>query len=93
MYDQEREIVRETVAFGRRSEGPPGLYYPREVSAKEATIPGNPKCYTNLSLKLGKILLSGIRVFHFEFSRNLKKDNYGTKILQTYLYLYVFSGF
>ena len=28
IYDQEQEKIRETVAFGRRSEGPPGLYYP-----------------------------------------------------------------
>ena len=40
LYDQEREIIRETVAFGRRSEGPPNLYYPREISAREPTRPG-----------------------------------------------------
>ena len=28
IYDQEQEKIRETVAFGRRSEGPPALYYP-----------------------------------------------------------------
>ncbi|XP_060557089.1 leucine-rich repeat-containing protein 72-like isoform X1 [Ruditapes philippinarum] len=28
IYEQEQEKIRETVAFGRRSEGPPNLYYP-----------------------------------------------------------------
>ncbi|XP_045175128.2 leucine-rich repeat-containing protein 72-like isoform X2 [Mercenaria mercenaria] len=28
IYDQEQEKIRETVAFGRRSEGPPNLFYP-----------------------------------------------------------------
>ncbi|KAL4224483.1 Leucine-rich repeat-containing protein 72 [Mactra antiquata] len=28
IYSQEREKIRETVAFGRRSEGPPNIYYP-----------------------------------------------------------------
>ncbi|KAL5007599.1 hypothetical protein ScPMuIL_016405 [Solemya velum] len=28
IYDQNQEKIRETVAFGRRSEGPPSLYYP-----------------------------------------------------------------
>ena len=28
IYDQEQEKIRETVAFGRRSESPPALYYP-----------------------------------------------------------------
>lgn len=28
IYDQEQEKIRETVAFGRRSEGPPTIYYP-----------------------------------------------------------------
>lgn len=27
IYDQEQEKIRETVAFGRRSEGPPTIYY------------------------------------------------------------------
>ena len=28
IYDQEQEKIRDTVAFGRRSHGPPALYYP-----------------------------------------------------------------
>lgn len=28
VYDQDKEKIRETVAFGRRSEGPPDLFYP-----------------------------------------------------------------
>ena len=28
IYNQEREKIQETIAFGRRSEGPPMLYYP-----------------------------------------------------------------
>lgn len=28
VYEQDQEKIRETVAFGRRSEGPPNLYYP-----------------------------------------------------------------
>ncbi|XP_052232387.1 leucine-rich repeat-containing protein 72-like isoform X2 [Dreissena polymorpha] len=28
IYNQEQEKIRETIAFGRRSEGPPSLYYP-----------------------------------------------------------------
>lgn len=27
IYDQEQEKIRETVAFGRRSEGPPTIFY------------------------------------------------------------------
>ncbi|KAL3841897.1 hypothetical protein ACJMK2_019988 [Sinanodonta woodiana] len=33
MYDQNQEKIRETVAFGHRSEGPPTLYYPAERPA------------------------------------------------------------
>ncbi|KAK3101130.1 hypothetical protein FSP39_001177 [Pinctada imbricata] len=28
IYDQDQEKIRDTVAFGRRSEGPPAIYYP-----------------------------------------------------------------
>jgi hypothetical protein len=28
IYDQTQEKVREKIAFGRRSEGPPSFYYP-----------------------------------------------------------------
>ncbi len=39
MYDQDTECVKDTVAFGRRSEGPPNLFYPRDIEPKKPTKP------------------------------------------------------
>ncbi|XP_013384676.1 leucine-rich repeat-containing protein 72 [Lingula anatina] len=39
IYDQEQEEVRGTIAFGRRSQGPPCIYYP---SSLEKQAPTNP---------------------------------------------------
>ncbi|CAG2200171.1 unnamed protein product [Mytilus edulis] len=37
VYDQEQEKIRETIAFGRRSEGPPELYYPPGLERSRTT--------------------------------------------------------
>ncbi|XP_060074068.1 leucine-rich repeat-containing protein 72-like [Ylistrum balloti] len=34
IYDQDKEKIRDTVAFGRRSEGPPSIYYPAESNQR-----------------------------------------------------------
>ena len=38
-YDQSQDKIKETIAFGRRSEGPPCLYYP---ASREALLPTKP---------------------------------------------------
>jgi len=37
VYDQKNEMVRETIAFLRRSQGPPDLYYRRNHNLKLTT--------------------------------------------------------
>ena len=61
IYDQEQEKIRETVAFGRRSEGPPGLYYP----AKEMHLTKFGRYFFLCqNLLLGKLLYSNNFFFH-----------------------------
>lgn len=37
VYDQDQEKIRETIAFGRRSVGPPSLYYPSVLERSHTT--------------------------------------------------------
>ena len=39
-YNQKRDAVRESIAFGRRSEGPPSIHYPGGEKALPVTKPG-----------------------------------------------------
>jgi len=41
IYDQDQEKIRDTVAFGRRSEGPPAIYYPGENQRRDPLTTGN----------------------------------------------------
>ncbi|XP_021342484.1 leucine-rich repeat-containing protein 72-like [Mizuhopecten yessoensis] len=46
IYDQDKEKIRDTVAFGRRSQGPPSIYYPAEnnqqnMCSTESKLIGN----------------------------------------------------
>ena len=43
LYQQDKDAVKETIAFGRRSEGPPSLYYPNDPDALKLTQPGETK--------------------------------------------------
>ena len=42
LYDQTQETIKETIAFGRRSQGPPSIYYP---SGSEHVKPTEPASY------------------------------------------------
>ena len=35
IYDQEQEEIRQTIAFGRRSQGPPDLFFPSATTTKK----------------------------------------------------------
>ena len=48
IYDHNEEKVREKVAFGRRSQGPPSLYYPS--SPRRPATRASGECWSALSL-------------------------------------------
>jgi len=41
LYDQTQETIKETIAFGRRSQGPPSIYYPGAADNVKKTEPVN----------------------------------------------------
>ena len=40
-YDQDKEFTRNTIAFGRISDGPPAIHHPKDMYPPKPTVPGN----------------------------------------------------
>jgi len=69
IYDQEREKIRETIAFQRRSEGPPNIYYP----GKEQNLTKFGKCtFLIICSKAGSFMKHLIIQNHTIFFKYLK---------------------